>query len=251
MNLKKIILAFVCINLLYSCADYNVNKSVQKKERHYYSSSGFALIYEDYLYKQKVISKKIINDDIRVMHRSLKTNTRIKIINPVNSKFIETKIYKKGNYPKIFNIVITKKVASVLDLDSNNPFVEVFEVKKNRTFIAKKAHTYEEEKKVAEIAPISDIKMDDLTKAEINTKKELSKKSLYTIIVAEFYFIDSANNLMESLVKKTKMNNISVKKINNKNYRLLVGPFQNFNSLKKSYISLNKLEFENLNILIE
>ena len=251
MNFKKIILIFSFLFVLNSCADYNLQNSKKKKERQFYSSSGFALIYEDYLYKQKVISKKIINDDIRVMHRSLKTNTRIKIINPVNSKFIETKIYKKGNYPKIFNIVITKKVASVLDLDSNNPFVEVFEVKKNRTFIAKKAHTYEEEKKVAEIAPISDIKMDDLTKAEINTKKELSKKSLYTIIVAEFYFIDSANNLMESLVKKTKMNNISVKKINNKNYRLLVGPFKNFNSLKKSYISLNKLEFENLNILIE
>ena len=34
------------------------------------------------------------------MHNLLKTNTPIKIINPANSKFIETKIYKKANYPK-------------------------------------------------------------------------------------------------------------------------------------------------------
>ena len=44
------------------------------------------------------------------------------------------------------------------------------------------------------------------------------------------------------------MNNISVKKINNKKYRLLVGPFKNFNALKTAYISLNNLGFDDLNI---
>ena len=44
------------------------------------------------------------------------------------------------------------------------------------------------------------------------------------------------------------MNNISVRKINNKKYRLLVGPFKNFNALKTTYISLNNLGFEDLNI---
>ena len=47
------------------------------------------------------------------------------------------------------------------------------------------------------------------------------------------------------------MSNISVKKINNKKYRLLVGPFKNFNALKTTYISLNNLGFENLNIYTE
>jgi len=44
------------------------------------------------------------------------------------------------------------------------------------------------------------------------------------------------------------MDNISIKKINNKKYRLFVGPFKNFNALKTSYISLNNLGFEILNI---
>ena len=53
---------------------------------------------------------------------------------------------------------------------------------------------------------------------------------------------------MNELSKKTTINNLSVKKINNNKYRLLVGPFKNFNALKTTYISLNKLGFEGLNI---
>ena len=56
---------------------------------------------------------------------------------------------------------------------------------------------------------------------------------------------------MFDLIKKTKMNNIYVKKINDKKYRLFVGPFENFNTLKTSYISLNNLGFENLNVYKE
>jgi len=185
------------------------------------------------------------------MHSLLKTNTPIKIINPANSKVIETKIYKKANYPKIFTIVVSEKIASILELDLDNPFVEVVEVKKNKTFIAKKTNMFEEEKKVAEILPVNEVKMDDLTKVEVKAKKKSNKKSNFILVVSDFYYEDSANNLMKELVKKTKINNISVKKINDKKYRLFAGPFKNFNALKTTYISLNKLGFENLNIYRE
>ena len=56
---------------------------------------------------------------------------------------------------------------------------------------------------------------------------------------------------MNDLENKTKLTNIFVKKINNNKYRLLVGPFKNFNALKSSYISLNNLGFEGLNIFRE
>ena len=61
MNLRRIALILICYITLYSCADYKINKVSQKEERKYYSSSGFALVYEDELYKQKVINKKINN----------------------------------------------------------------------------------------------------------------------------------------------------------------------------------------------
>jgi len=110
---------------------------------------------------------------------------------------------------------------------------------------------FEEEKKVAEILPVNEVKMDDLTKVEVKAKKKLNKKSNFILVVSDFYYEDSAYNLMKELVKKTKINNISVKKINDKKYRLFAGPFKNFNALKTTYISLNKLGFENLNIYRE
>ena len=248
MNLKKIILIFVCIIASYSCADYRTNEASQKKEKYYYSSSGFALIYDDDLFKQKVVNKKINNEDVRVMHSLLKVNTPIKLINPDNSKVIETKIYKKAHYPKIFNVVITKKIASILGLDVNNPYVEIIEIKKNKIFVAKKTNTFDEEKKVAEKAPVDEIKMNDLSKKESEIEKKILKENNFILVINDFYYEDSANNLKNELVKKTKMNNFSVKKINNKKYRLLAGPFKNFNTLKTTYISLNNLGFENLNI---
>ena len=92
MNLKKQLLIYTSILLLHSCADYKI---AEHKEKKYYSSSGFALIYDDTLYANKTINKKLNNEKNQVMHNLLRTNTQIKIINPDNSKFVEMKISKK------------------------------------------------------------------------------------------------------------------------------------------------------------
>ena len=251
MKFHRIIILIVFFIHLYSCADYNMVKTNQDKEKVYYSSRGFALIFEDRLYKEKVISKKINNDEIRTMHNFLKKNTLIKIINPLNSKTVETKIYNNSDYPKIFNIVISQKIASILELDIDNPYIEIIEVKKNKTFIAKEGNIFDEEKNVAEKAPISEVKMDDLTKDKIKNQEISIKDDNFILVISDFYYIDSANNLKNELIKKMNINNISVKKINNNKYRLLVGPFKNFNALKNTYISLNNLGFELLNIYKE
>ena len=251
MNLNTIVLLLISTIFLNSCADYKTDRTTKKKEKQYYSSMGFALIYSDHHYLNKVVNKKIKNDDSVAMHNLLKINTPIKIINPDNSKFIVTKIYKKADYPKIFNVVISRKIASFLELDFNNPYVEIIETKKNKTFIAKKSEIHEEEINVSEKVPVDAIKMNDLTKDDTETKKKSDKKSNFILVISDFYYEESAISLKKDLVKKTKMNNISVKKINNKKYRLLVGPFKNFNALKTTYISLNNLGFENLNIYRE
>ena len=251
MNLIKIPLILICCISLFSCAEYNINNEIKKDEKMYFSSSGFALIYEKDLFLQKVINKKINNEEIKTLHSSLKKNTPIKIINPVNSKTVETKIHSQAKYPKIFNIVISKTIAEMLELDPKDPFVEIIEIKKNKSFIAKKTNTFDEEKMVAEKAPVKEIKMDDLTKIEPEVNKKTLQKSNFLLVINDFYFKDSANYLKIDLVKKTKMNNIYVKKINNNKYRLLVGPFKNFNALKTTYISLNNLGFEILNIIKE
>ena len=251
MNLNTIVLLLISTIFLHSCADYKTDRTTKKDEKQYYSSIGFALIYSDHHYLNKVVNKKIKNADSVAMHNLLKINTPIKIINPDNSKFIETKIYKKSDYPKIFNVVISRKIASFLELDFNNPYVEIIETKKNKTFIAKKSEIHEEEINVSEKVPVDAIKMNDLTKDDTETKKKSDKKSNFILVISDFYYEESAINLKQDLVKKTKMNNISLKKINDKKYRLLVGPFKNFNALKTTYISLNNLGFENLNVYRE
>ena len=217
----------------------------------YYSSKGFALIYEENHFKQKILKKKINNEEIRVFHNSLKKGTLIKVINPDNSKVIETKISAKTNYPGIFNVVISKKVALFLELDLNNPYVEILEIKRNKTFIAKKSNTFDEEKNVADKAPVDEILMDDLNKNETETNKQIMKTKKFTLIISDFYYENSAINLKNELIKKINLKNISIDKINNNKYRLLVGPFENFNALKTTYISLNNLGFENLEVYKE
>ena len=83
-------------------------------------------------------------------------------------------------YPKIFNVVLSKKISSLLELDPENPYVEIMEVKRNKTFIAKKTNTFEEERNVADTVSIGEIEMDDLTKSESISKKKSNKKHKFT-----------------------------------------------------------------------
>ena len=177
MKFKNLFI-FILILFLYSCAEYNVNSS-KNNDKQYFSSSGFALVYSDKVYENKIVNKKINNDNIVVMHKYLKLNTPIKITNPLNSITIETKIHKRSDYSKIFNIVISDKIASILKLDKNNPFVEIVEIKKNKTFVAKKANTFDEEKNVSGKAPVDEIKVDVLSndkQQDISTTKQLNIK---------------------------------------------------------------------------
>ena len=243
----KIFSIFFIFILIYSCADYN-NRSVNKPEKVYHTSSGFALIFEDDLYIQKIVNRKIKNDAISVMHSQLKKNTLIAITNPESSITIETKVTKSAQYPSIYNVIIRKKAAEILKLNTNNPFVELREIKKNKTFIAKEGNTFEEEKTVAEKAPVESIEMNDLTTNSEQKKVKSEKELSFTVIISDFYYLESANKLKDKLSKEDSISGLTVKKIKDNKYRLAAGPFKNFNALKSTYISLNKLGFENLNI---
>ena len=228
---------------MYSCATHKSNKSSLKKEKVYYSSVGFALVYEEDFYKQGVVNKKLNNEQVTVMHSFLKRNTPIRIINPENLKEIEAKVSKKAVYPKIFNVVVSQKIAEILELDVSNPYIEVLEIKKNKTFIAKEGNIFEEEKKVAQNVPVDEVKMDDLTKTKPQKEIKLIQPSNFVLVISDFYYLESANKLMQELTEKTQKNNFSVEKIGDNQYRLSAGPFKDFNSLKFTYISLNNLGF--------
>ena len=195
-----------------------------------------------------IVDLLINTDDSFLIDNSLKKGTRIRITNINNSRYLDAKIYYKATFPNIFNSVISKKVAHELELDLENPLVEIVELKKNKTFVAKEGNIFDEEKNVANKAPVEAIEMSEL--ASNNSKKQKKKviKNKFIIVISDFFYEDSAAVLKKSLQKKIKLSNISIKRINKNKYRLLVGPFENFNTLKNTYISLNNLGFEDLNI---
>ena len=141
-------------------------------------------------------------------------------------------------------------MADNLNLDFNNPYVEVIEIKKNDKFIAKEASIFEEEKNVANKAPVASININDLSVStpESEVKK---KKPSYIINIAEFYFFESAETVKNRFKKEANLENITIEKISKNKFKVYFGPYASFNSMKETYLSLNKLGFENLNIINE
>ena len=246
------------IVFLFSCTqDMKIMKKLSKIEEPTYSSKvveptfsskGFALIYDNSVYESKIVDKKLNNGQNYVLHSFLKNNTLVSISNPFNSKSLTAKIRKTINYPSIYNIVITKKMADKLGLDINNPYVEVFSIRKNDKFIAKKASIFDEEKKVANKAPVTSININEISTStnEINVNK---KKPSYIINIAEFYFVESAEGVKNRFEKEANLENIKIKKISKNKFKVYSGPHASFASVKDIYFSLNKLGFENLNII--
>ena len=249
MKIKKITPIFIIFLLIFSCAEYE--RSVKKKlnQKKIFSSSGFALIYEPSLYKGKIVNKKINNDKFEAMHSFLKPNTHIKLYNPKNSKFIIIKIKKNAIFPNIYNLVITKKTADFLELDYNNPFIEAVEFRINKTFVAKKATTFDEEKQVANKAPVGSVEINSISQDVNVSLKDETNELNFVILISDFYYLESAVKLKKKLIQEGEVDNLLVKKLAHNKFRLTAGPFKNFNALKNTYSSLNSLGFNELSIL--
>ena len=88
MNYKNLIILGLIL-LLTGCNEYALNeKSINQPIILKYKNSGFALVYEDKLKKDKKISKKINNRSLLIFHKTLKKNSFVKITNPINGKTI-------------------------------------------------------------------------------------------------------------------------------------------------------------------
>ena len=78
MKKIKIYISLFLICLITGCATQSTK---HKAEKIYYSSSGFALIYNDLDYKNGAVSRKLNNEKIGTIHSILKPFTSVKIIN--------------------------------------------------------------------------------------------------------------------------------------------------------------------------
>ena len=241
MKFKYILLLLI----LFSCNVKNVSYNKLNTSN---LSKGFALIYNENDYKNKIISSKLNNEKIQVAHNKYPRNTIVLITNPINNKSVKLVVTKKMKYNDFYKVIITKKLSDKIGLDPEMPFVEIERRIKNKSFIAKKAVTYSEEKNVLIKAPVTKVKINDISVNQV-TSENSKIKNKYSIIIGSFYDKKWANSLIELLVNENiKKGLFKVNKLSNNNYQLLTGPYTSINSLKNDYFKLNKYGFDNLDI---
>ena len=240
---------FFLIFFLFSCVEdvklINRNNIQVKKT---FISKGFTLIYNDNLIKKKTIKKRIDGREYVILHSFLERNTYVKIFNPINSKTVIAKVKYKTNYPIIYNSVITNRIAEELELNYEDPYVEIIEIRKNDTFISKKAKTFDEEKNVANKAPVTDININVISNEPENTDIRL-KKNEYIINIGEYYYLDSAKVVKNRLINEANLTNVKIKKISENKFRVYVGSYSFFNAMKDPYFAISKLGFEHLDVI--
>ena len=247
MKFKKILIISIFF-LLFGCEQYstNNNKKINVSFEKKYRNTGFTLVYNDGLDIKELDSRSLL-----IFHSNLKKKSFVKITNPLNNKSLIAEVRSnKVEFSKFYNSVISKRIAESLELDLKEPFVEIILISKDTTFVAKKSQTFEEEKKVAEKAPIDGIKISNLNNdPKENLGKNIKKRFSYSIKVADFYYKKTAKLMTDRIKSETLLKNIQIIELSKTNYRVLIGPFNDIKSLKKSFEKMNHFEFENLEII--
>ena len=248
MNYKKLLV--LLLFALNSCSFSTTNtKQKDNFNKELFKNNGFALIYEDNLYKKKIVNSKLADRELLIFQRNLKKDSVVKITNNLNNKSIIVKVGKNTKYPIFNNVVITKRIAKSIDLDFNEPYVEIIEILNSSSFVAKKAKTFDEEKQVADKAPVDTISISDLNENQVKPKIVKKNNFSYIIKIADFYFINTAKLMASRVKEETPITDIKVKSLSETNYRVFLGPFNNLISLKKAFDDISLLNFENIEII--
>tara|TARA_B100000900_G_C20501976_1_gene684159 strand:+ start:332 stop:1084 length:753 start_codon:yes stop_codon:yes gene_type:complete len=247
MNFKILILLFISL-FLYNCDNTrikNTSNSTLKVEQKF-KNTGFALIYNKNLENIKDIDDRSLD----IYHKSLKRKSIVKITNPNNGKYLLANVKSnKVKFSEFYNSIISSRIAETLELNTDEPFIEIRLISKNSTFIAKKAKTFDAEKNVANKAPIDGIQVNDLKKTKIKKKSKNDKKFSYSIKLADFYYKKTAQLMINRIKNETSIKKYKIIKISKTKFRVLIGPFDDIHSIKESFEQIKLLEFENIEII--
>ena len=245
MNYRIITIIFLSF-ILFGCETTQNVKKKQLNIESRYKNSGFALVYNNNLENIKKIESRSLN----IYHKSLKRKSIVKITNPKNNKYLIANVESNRiKFPNFYNSVLSSRIAEELELDLTEPYIEIISIPKGSTFVAKKAKMFEEEKSVAEKAPVDGIQINDLNVKKQKKKLVNNRKFSYSIKVADFYYKDTAKIMAERIKNETSINNLRIIKLSETKYRVLIGPFNDIKSLENSFEKMHSLNFENLEIL--
>ena len=243
----------IILLLLFFLASCTTNQQIQNDALiiEKFSNSGFTLIYDPLLYENKTINKKMNQRDLLIFQRNLRKGTSVKLTNPENNKTIIAKVGVSAKYPDFNNSVVSIRISKELELNSDEPFIYIEEIIGNDSFIAKKSKMFEEEKTVADKAPVETISINNLNESSSDKTKKIKnkKKFSYNIKIADFYYKSTANMMAERVRNEISLNNTKIEKISENTFRVLIGPFANLKTLQNAYNSVKKLDFENIEII--
>ena len=175
MKFRNIIFLLSLI-FLFSC-DQNNSKKISKlnfKQEKKYKNIGFTLLYND-----ELKLKKLDHRSLQIFHKTLKAKSQVKITNPLNNKSLIAEIKSnRVKFSNFYNSIVTNRIIEILEINPLEPYIEIVLISKSSTFIANKAKTFDEEKEVAQKAPIDGIQIKDLN---IVSKSKIKKKNLIKI----------------------------------------------------------------------
>ena len=244
----KFYIKLVFFLLIFGCnqSSYNKVKEIDISVESGYKNSGFALIYNDKFENIKKLEPRSLD----IYHKSLKKKSMVKITNPRNGKYLIANVKsRRVKFSNFYNSILSSRIAEELELDLTEPFIEIVLLSKGSTFVAKKAKMFEEEKKVAEKAPVDGIKINDLNQKEVKKNRIKKKKFSYIIKIADFYYKDSAHLMAERIKDESLIDNVAIVKLSETKYRVLIGPFNDIKSLQNSFEKMSMFNFENLEVL--
>ena len=174
------------------------------------------------------------NDTLTGAHRSLPLPSIIEVTNLNNGKSALVRVNHREAFSSIKVVNLSEAVFKKLDMNQNGDLVKISLIDSNESFVLSEAYTYDEEKKIVE-APVASVVVVEKDKDESSVNDtNIKDKSLYNKIfinIASFAFKESAQKIKRDLsnydVRIFESQNLS----GNTEYKVLIGPYSDVESL--------------------
>ena len=199
-------------------------------------------------------------------HGSLPLPSMVLVTNVENGHTVNVRINQRGGYSNINTIELSPAVFDLLEINNSVGIVEINLISQNETFVLKEAKTYNAEKKV-EKAPVSSVSIetidiidndgndDDDDKAQSNENvNELVIREVYNgeiyLNIAKFSFEKSALSFKDDIKSDVKLDIIETFEDNKKYFNVVLGPFDDVNTLYDMHKNDTFSSYEDLFLII-
>ena len=174
----------------------------------------------------------------------LPKDSLIKITNK-NNKI--SKVYKVDEQLKSTDsriIYLPEIVYDEISLNREFPLVLVQSMRENKSFIAKKAKTFDEEKKINK-----KVKIETIEVLKIDNEKVITKKIFLDF--GPFYYKTYSETLFRLLSLNIKNKKLIYKDYAPKNHIISIGPLKNLTEYDNIYLKLGKIGLIGFNIRVQ